>query len=91
MKNIQLEHGSTISELELINESGNQVSYSGPGKLNKNQYKGTDWFQKVINKNFVVSNLVEPEDSIPHFKIAVKKYGNGKYWILSASMQHDEQ
>ena len=44
-------------DLGVVNDSGKQVAYAGPYKLQNADYSEAEWFQKALGKDHYVSDV----------------------------------
>ncbi len=58
-------------DLGVIDDTGTQVSYAGPYKLQGKNYKEHDWFHEVELRGVYVSDVFLGHRHLPHFVIAV--------------------
>ncbi len=86
---MQQEYGAVFVDLGVIDEQGKQVAYAGPYPLAKADYADTDWFQKAMNSQHIISDVFLGLREVPHFIIAVRNSRDGKPWILRATIDFE--
>lgn len=86
LASLQQEYGLVFVDLGVVNAEGQQIAYAGPFKLGGANYAKTDWFQKVMLKNDVISDVFLGLRGLPHFIVAVKGNEKGEPWILRATI-----
>ena len=89
LKILQIQHGPVFTSLGVINGEGVQVAHTGPIKPVTNSYLNADWYQKAMNVGHVISDVTPDFQNRPHFRIAVRKDGMGKPWILWAAIDYE--
>jgi len=84
--NRSLEIG-TFVDLGIIDDSGNQLCYSGPYKLEGRNYLDQDWFHEVARRGTYTSDVFLGFRESPHFAIATKHdRPDGGFYILRATI-----
>jgi len=84
--NLQKSFGGGFMDLGLIDSSGYQRNYVGPYRLEGKDYKGQEWYQKVVDHGVHISDVYLGFRRVPHMVIAVKKLmPDGSFYILRAS------
>ncbi|NCD24707.1 MAG: two-component sensor histidine kinase [Deltaproteobacteria bacterium] len=74
-------------DLGLIDDKGNQLSYSGPYDLKGRNYSEQIWFQQVQFKGTYVSDVFLGFRKFPHVAIAVRHVAeSGRSWTLRATL-----
>ena len=86
---LQMQHGPVFTDLGVINGEGVQVAHTGPFKPETARYLNADWYQKAMNVGHVISDVTPDFQNLPHFRIAVRKDGMGKPWILWAAIDYE--
>jgi len=86
LERLQQEYGAVFSDLGAVNESGQQVAYAGPYKLEKADYAESSWFKAALASDTYVSDVFLGLRGLPHFIVAVKKTLDGRPWILRATI-----
>ncbi|MFH1137749.1 MAG: ATP-binding protein [Pseudomonadota bacterium] len=79
-------------DLGLIDETGVQVSYSGPYDLKGKNYADQPWFQEVRVRGSYISDVFLGYRKFPHFVIAVMEgcqTGRG-CWVLRATIDTEK-
>lgn len=77
------------SDLGIIDDRGNHLSYIGPYDLIMKNYRETDWFKTVIARGEYVSDVFLGFRNVPHFVIVVKAFGNQGDWFIRATIDTD--
>jgi two-component system NtrC family sensor kinase len=75
-----------LTDIGIIDENGDHVAYVGPYDLIDKNYFDTFWFSKVMEMGNYTSDMFMGFRKEPHFVMAVKKYENGRRWILRATL-----
>ncbi len=80
-----------LVDFGVIDQNGNQISYTGPYNLEGKNYSNQDWFQEMRIRPYFVSDVFMGYRRIPHFAIKVKKEipEKGTFWILRATINVD--
>ena len=73
-------------DLGVIDESGVQVAYAGPFRLDRVDYGDASWFQKAMQRDYFISDVFPGLRGFPHFIIAVRSNWKGNPWILRATL-----
>ncbi|MBW1689019.1 MAG: two-component sensor histidine kinase [Deltaproteobacteria bacterium] len=73
-------------DLGVIDESGTQVAYAGPFRLDRVDYGDASWFQKAMQRDYFISDVFPGLRGFPHFIIAVRSNWKGNPWILRATL-----
>jgi two-component system NtrC family sensor kinase len=73
-------------DIGLIDPTGIQVAYAGPFKLGRADYSEAEWFLKVKQREYIVSDVFKGLRGLPHFIVAVRNTGDGEPWILRATI-----
>jgi len=79
-------NANAFVDLGIFNQDGVHVAYHGAFKLTGKVYKEADWFQKVLNQGYYISDIFLGYRQIPHFIIAVSKAAEGKKWVIRATI-----
>jgi len=82
---LQQEYGPYLVDLGVIDHAGTQVAYAGPFKLGQADYSDADWFQRVMQSEYYISDVFRGLRGLPHFIVAVRSSGEGQPWILRAT------
>jgi len=78
-----------FTDIGVIDDTGTQVSYAGPYKLEGKNYAGQTWFSKVMEQGSFVSEVFMGYRHVPHISIAIRhQTKNGRVFILRATMEH---
>lgn len=83
---LQSSYGAYYVDLGVIDESGIQVSYAGPYKLEMADYSNTAWYNKAVNSHIYISDVFLGLRNYPHFIVTVRNYWRGKIWLLRATI-----
>jgi signal transduction histidine kinase len=84
--NRSLEVG-TFVDLGIIDDSGNQLCYSGPYELEGRNYLDQDWFHEVARRGTSTSDVFLGFRESPHFAIATKHdQPDDGFYILRATI-----
>jgi two-component system NtrC family sensor kinase len=73
-------------DLGVIDESGIQVAYAGPFRLDRADYADASWFQQAMQREYFISDVFPGLRGFPHFIVAVRSTREGKPWILRATI-----
>ncbi len=82
---INREDGSYM-DLGVIDASGKHLVYIGPYDLMDKNYSQAFWFKEVMKKGIYISDMFMGFRRVPHFIIAVVRFGKGEKWILRATI-----
>ena len=83
--NLQVQSRAFI-DIGVFDAEGNHVAYAGPYDLQGKSYLNTEWFERVKQNGFFISDEFMGFRQSPHFIIAVKKIENGVPWYLRATI-----
>jgi two-component system NtrC family sensor kinase len=84
--NRSLEVG-TFVDLGIIDDSGDQLCYSGPYELEGRNYLDQEWFHEVSRRGTSTSDIFLGFRKSPHFAIATKHdHPDGGFYILRATI-----
>ncbi|MFH0728002.1 MAG: ATP-binding protein [Pseudomonadota bacterium] len=86
LESLQHEYGPVFSDLGVVDNSGRQLSYAGPFRLEKANYAEADWFKRAMASETFVSDVFTGLRGLPHFIVTSKKEWNAKPWILRATV-----
>jgi len=78
--------GGVFVDMGVINSRGLQVAYAGPFKLGQALYGDAAWFQEVMKRGAVISDVFLGKRGLPHFIVAVRDNWRGDSWILRATV-----
>ncbi len=78
-----------LTDIGVIDSTGNHVKYVGPFDLVGKNYRDTEWFRHVVEGGVYVSDVFLGYRGVPHFVIAVKRRDGGGFWILRATFNTD--
>ena len=68
-----------LNDLSVISDTGIQVAYAGPFKLEGKNYSDQDWFIECQKHNLYISEIFRGYREIPHMIIAVKSYSTRRF------------
>jgi len=78
---------ATFVDLGIIDDSGNQLCYSGPYELEGRNYLDQEWFHEVARRGTSTSDIFLGFRKTPHFAIATKHdQADGGFYILRATI-----
>jgi two-component system NtrC family sensor kinase len=77
----------TFVDLGIIDDSGNQLCYSGPYELEGRNYLDQEWFHEVARRGTSTTDIFLGFRKSPHFAIATKHdQPDGGFYILRATI-----
>jgi len=89
LENLRKSFGS-ISDIGVIDASGQQIAYIGPYPLEGKNYSDQDWFKEVVAKGIFVSDVFLGFRNDPHLIIAISyELPDGSFYILRTSIDTD--
>ncbi len=83
---LEKEYDFAFEDLGVLDLDGNHLAYVGPYDLMDRNYIQAEWFQDVLEKEMVISNVFLGFRQAPHFIIAVKQTNGQDTWILRATV-----
>ena len=83
---LQKDFGYDFVDLGVVNDRGEQITYSGPFKLARADYSEAEWFQKAIQSEYFISDVFLGLRGQPHFIIAVRNNLENGHLILRATI-----
>jgi signal transduction histidine kinase len=84
--NRSLEVGAFV-DLGLIDDTGEQLCYSGPYQLEGRDYSDQDWFHEVARRGTYTSDVFLGFRELPHFVIASRhERPDGGFYVLRATV-----
>jgi len=86
LESLQQEYGPVFSDLGVVDDTGRQLAYAGPFRLEKADYFEAQWFKSAIASEAYVSDVFTGLRGLPHFIVTSKREWNGKPWILRATV-----
>ena len=90
LKNLKLGFGG-LTDLSVIDDSGVQIAYTGPFKLEGKNYSNQAWFVESRKQHFYVSEIFRGYRLLPHIIVAAKSFRpDGSFFILRATLETDE-
>ncbi len=75
-----------FSDLGIFDASGLHVAYQGPYKLTGKIYRDEEWFKTVLKNGYYISDVFSGFRNAPHFIIGVVRHGNGRTWVVRATI-----
>ncbi len=79
-----------ISDIGVIDASGQQIAYIGPYLLEGKNYSGQDWFKEVVERGIYISDVFLGFRNEPHLVIAISyELPAGSFYILRTSIDTD--
>jgi two-component system, NtrC family, sensor kinase len=87
-ENMNRDHKS-ITDIGVIDSSGNHLAYVGPYDLLDKNYADAGWFKEVLQKGLHISDMFMGFRKEPHFIIAVSRSEGNESWILRATINTD--
>jgi len=86
LKNLKLGFGG-VTDLSVLDASGNQVAYAGPFNLEGKNYKNQIWFEQSLQKMNYISEVFTGYRGVPHIIITVRSAKpDGSLFILRATL-----
>ncbi len=82
----QKTYGPVITDLGIINEKGEQVSYAGPFQLKDANYADSEWLKQAMASDIFTSDVFMGLRRLPHFIVAVRSLKSGTPWLLRATI-----
>ena len=76
-------------DLGVIDSEGNHVAYVGPYQLKGANYSHEEWFQEVMLRGTLISDVFMGFRKFPHFVIVVMRREGDQTWILRATIDTD--
>jgi two-component system NtrC family sensor kinase len=73
-------------DIGVFNRDGVHLAYHGPHRLEGKIYKDADWFHKVMDQGYFISDVFLGYRNIPHFIIAVARKGLHDAWVIRATI-----
>lgn len=79
-------------DLGLIDNTGQQVTYVGPYKLQGRNYRGQEWYTRTLEKGAYISNVFRGFRDVPHLIVAVKcpDLSSGECFVLRATLDTEQ-
>jgi two-component system, NtrC family, sensor kinase len=78
-----------LTDIGIIDSEGRHLKYVGPHNLAGRNYRGTEWFARVMQKGVYVSDVFLGFRGVPHFVIAVLRTEGARRWILRITVNTD--
>ena len=86
LENLRKSFGG-ISDIGVIDATGQQVAYVGSYPLEGKNYSDQDWFKEVVERGIYISDVFLGYRNEPHFVIAIShEMAGGSFYILRASI-----
>ncbi len=85
---INLRAGAFV-DLGVIDQTGEQLAYTGPYDLRGKNYFEQPWFEQVVSKGIFTSDVYLGYRQLPHFIIAIRRQEAQRNWILRATIDPD--
>ncbi len=86
LQDLQEEYNLNWVDLELIDEQGRQVAYSGPLQINAAFHGNTPWFKEAMGTRHYISDVFEGPKAKPQCIITTKIEKENTPWILKATI-----
>jgi two-component system NtrC family sensor kinase len=87
LRNLKLGFGG-LTDLSVINHTGEQIAYAGPFNLEGRDYSNQRWFIECQKQQFYVSEIFRGYRDVPHIIITVKSFRqDGTFFILRATLE----
>ncbi|WP_051617065.1 sensor histidine kinase [Desulfonatronovibrio hydrogenovorans] len=83
---LEKEYDFAFEDLGVLDLEGNHLAYVGPYDLMDKNYRESPWFQEVLEKDLVISNVFLGFRQVPHFIIAIKQTNGQETWVLRATV-----
>ncbi|MGW8304163.1 MAG: sensor histidine kinase, partial [Desulfobacterales bacterium] len=90
LRNLKLGFGG-LTDLSVIDDTGIQIAYAGPFKLEGKNYSNQVWFVECQKQHAYVSEVYRGYRDHPHFIVAAKSFRpDGSFFILRATLETDQ-
>lgn len=90
LRNLKLGFGG-LTDLSVIDDSGIQIAYAGPFKLEGKNYSSQRWFVECQRHNLYVSEIFRGYRNLPHIIVAAKSFRpDGSFFILRATLETNQ-
>jgi two-component system NtrC family sensor kinase len=86
---LQQKYDGVFEDLGVINDQGVQEAYAGRYKLENAEYSNAPWFIEALEKPYYISDIFLGLRSKPHFIISVKRFRQGRYLLLRATINFE--
>ena len=73
-------------DLGVFTAEGVQVVYEGPFELTGKVYRDAEWFQRVMDRGYDVSDIFLRYRNSPHFVVAIATGEGAGRWVLRATI-----
>jgi two-component system NtrC family sensor kinase len=73
-------------DLGVFDSDGVHVAYEGPYELTGKIYRDADWFRRVVERGYDVSDVFLGYRNSPHFVIAIAEGEGRDRWVLRATI-----
>jgi two-component system NtrC family sensor kinase len=81
-------HREVFTDLGVISQDGRHLAYVGPFDLMERDYSQAEWFQTVMARGSIVSDVFLGFRQAPHSVIAVRATSPQGWWILRATLDN---
>ncbi|MFZ5774524.1 MAG: sensor histidine kinase [Thermodesulfobacteriota bacterium] len=83
---LRLQHPGLV-DMSIIGPDGIQHAYVGPFALQGKSYADIPWYQAVLERKVLISEMFSGFRKVPHFVVAVtKREGEGGDWVVRGSV-----
>jgi two-component system NtrC family sensor kinase len=90
LRNLKLGFGG-LTDLSVIDDSGIQIAYAGPFKLEGKNYSNQRWFLECQRHNLYVSEIFYGYRNLPHIIVAAKSLRpDGSFYFLRATLETNQ-
>jgi len=81
-------HEGAFTDLGVIDQEGRHLAYVGPYDLMGMDYSQAGWFQSVMARGSIVSDVFLGFRQVPHSVVAVRHPSANGWWILRATLDN---
>jgi two-component system, NtrC family, sensor kinase len=81
-------HQQGFVDLGVIDQEGRHLAYVGPFDLMDRTYDEAEWFQSVMTRGSMVSDVFLGHRQAPHTVIAVRQRSPDGWWVLRATLDN---
>jgi two-component system, NtrC family, sensor kinase len=81
-------HQHGFVDLGVIDHDGRHLAYVGPFDLMDRTYQDAEWFQAVMTRGSMVSDVFLGHRQAPHTVIAVRQPSRDGWWVLRATLDN---
>ncbi len=75
-----------FEDMGVLGADGRHLAYAGPHELMDKDYSQEPWFQEVMEKGQIISDVFLGYRRSPHFVIAVRRQTGDQVWVLRATV-----